>query len=159
MTLPVCGRERDGRRDHFKPKSKFPYLAYEWENYRLARQAINSRKGESEEVVDPFDVCDGWFTLELPSCLIKPGQGIAKEVRLAVNATINVLGLNRDERLVEERCHLLVNLADGNITLGYLERHYPFLSTEVRRQDVYDSLSQIFSRQNCNPQNDANGSA
>ena len=135
-----------GSVDHFKPKSKFPHLAYEWDNFRLARQAINSRKGESEEVIDPFEVCDGWFTLEFPSCLVKPGQGIAREVRVAVNATINVLGLNRDERLVEERCRLLVNLADGNITLNYLKTHYPFLSSEVCRQGVYGSLREIFSR-------------
>ena len=138
---------KTGSVDHFKPKSKYPYLAYEWENYRLARQAINSRKGDSEEVVDPFEVCEDWFTLEMPSCLIKPGQGIAREIRVAVNATINVLGLNRDEQLVEERCRLLVNLADGNITLDYLESHYPFLSSEVCRQEAYGSLKEIFSRE------------
>ena len=135
-----------GSVDHFRPKSKYPYLAYEWDNYRLARQSINSRKGESEDVIDPFKVCKGWFTLDMPSCLIKPGKGIGKKVRAAVNSTINVLGLNSDERLVEERCRLLVNLADGNITLNYLESHYPFLSSEVRRQGVHGSLKQIFSR-------------
>lgn len=135
-----------GSVDHFKPKSKYPYLAYEWDNYRLARQAINARKGESEDVIDPFIVCEGWFTLDMPSCLIKPGRGIAKEIRKAVNATINTLGLNRDERLVDERHNLLLDLADGNITLKYLERHYPFISAEVRRQRVHSSLKEIFSR-------------
>ncbi len=135
-----------GSVDHFRPKSKFPCLAYEWDNYRLARQAINTRKGELEEVLDPFQVREGWFTLELPSCLIKPGKGIAKDTRKAVNATINVLGLNRDERLVEERCRLLVSLADGHITLEYLDRHYPFLSLEVNRQGAYGSLKELFSR-------------
>ena len=135
-----------GSVDHFRPKSKYPHLAYEWDNYRLARQAINSRKGDSEDVIDPFEVCEGWFILDIPSCLIKPGQGLAEEIRDSVNTTIDVLGLNSDERLVEERCRLLVNLADGNITLKYLESHYPFLSTEVRRQQVHGSLKQIFSR-------------
>ena len=135
-----------GSVDHFRPKSKYPYLAYEWDNYRLARQAINARKGDSEDVIDPFIVCEGWFILDMPSCLIKPGQGIAKEIRKAVNATINILGLNSDERLVDERCRLLVNLADGNITLQYLEGHCPFIAAEVRRQKVYDSLKEIFSR-------------
>ena len=136
-----------GSVDHFRPKSKYPQLAYEWDNYRLARQAINSRKGESEDVIDPFKVCEGWFMLDMPSCLIKPGQGVARKIRVAVNSTINILGLNRDERLVEERCRLLVNLADGEITLRYLDSHYPFLSAEVRRQKVSDSLKQIFSRE------------
>ena len=135
-----------GSVDHYRPKSKFPCLAYEWDNYRLARQAINRRKGESEEVLDPFQVREGWFTLELPSCLIKPGQGIASDTRKAVNSTINVLGLNRDERLVEERCRLLVSLADGHITLEFLDGHYPFLSLEVGRQNAYESLKELFSR-------------
>ena len=135
-----------GSVDHFRPKSKYPRLAYEWDNYRLARKAINSRKGDSEEVVDPFDVREGWFTLDLPSCLIKPGRGISTDIRRAVNATINVLGLNRDEKLVEERCNLMVSLADGHITLEYLDRHYPFLSLEVNRQGVHASLKVIFSR-------------
>ena len=135
-----------GTVDHFRPKSKYPYLAYEWDNYRLARQTINSRKGDSEDVVDPFKICEGWFTLAMPSCLIKPGKTIGREVKASVNSTINVLGLNQDERLVEERCRLLVSLADGDITLNYLDRHYPFLSFEVRRQGVHGSLKQIFAR-------------
>ena len=137
---------QEGSVDHFKPKTKYPYLAYEWDNYRLARQAINSRKGESESVIDPFVVREGWFILEMPSCLIKPGQNITKEIRKAVNATINVLRLNDDERLVNERCRLLLYLADGQITLNYLDSHFPFISVEVRRQRVQDSLKYIFSR-------------
>ena len=136
-----------GSVDHYRPKSKHPHLAYEWDNYRLARQTINARKGESEEVVDPFIVQQGWFTLDLPSCLIKPGQGLSREIRSKVNSTINTLGLNRDEGLVGERCSLLINLADGHVTLDYLNQHYRFLYIEVVRQDVHDSLREIFSMQ------------
>lgn len=136
---------QEGSVDHFKPKSKYPYLAYEWDNYRLARQSINSRKGESEDVIDPFVVCEGWFTLDLPSCLIKPGHNITKEIRKAVKTTINVLQLNDDERLVDERCRLLIFLAEGHITLNYLDNHFPFISVEVRRQRVQNSLKKIFS--------------
>lgn len=135
-----------GTVDHFKPKSKYPHLAYEWNNYRLARQSINTSKGNSEEVVDPFIVCEGWFILDMPSCLIKPGLDLTKGIRKAVNATINILRLNNDERLVEERCSLLLSLADGEITLQYLDRHFPFISVEVRRQQVQNSLKEIFSR-------------
>ena len=136
-----------GSVDHFMPTSRHPHWAYEWDNYRLARQAINSRKGNSEEVIDPFTVQDGWFILDMPSCLIRPGTGISVEVREAVKSTIHILGLNSDERLVQERCELLIDLADGDITLNYLERHYPFLAAEVRRQQVCGSLKELFSRE------------
>ena len=136
-----------GSIDHFRPKSKYPNLAFEWSNYRLSREAINNRKGDSEDVIDPFTVRDGWFTLDMPSCLIKPAQHITREVRSAICLTIDTLRLNLDEKLVEERHRLLVSLADGHITLEYLDGHYPFLSSEVRRQQVYDSLKLIFSRE------------
>lgn len=135
-----------GSVDHFLPKSRYPHLAYEWDNFRLARQVINSRKGNSEEVVDPFQVEQGWFVLDLPSCLVKAGEELTAEIRASVNRTINTLALNQDERLVQERCDLLVNLADGDITLRYLDRHYPFLSSEVRRQNVETDLADLFKR-------------
>lgn len=135
-----------GSVDHYRPKSKYPHLAYEWDNYRFCRQAVNNRKGDSEDVIDPFAVQNGWFTLDLPSCLIKANKHVSRAVRVAINNTVNVLGLNRDERLVQERCDLLVALADGKITLEYLDDHYPFLAFEVRRQRVLESLKEVFAR-------------
>ena len=132
--------------DHFRPKMKYPHLAYEWDNYRLARQKINSRKGDTEEVVDPFAVKSGWFVLDLPSCLIRPGDGLDKETKKCISATINILRLNDDDSLVQERCNLLVYLAQGDITMNFLDRHYPFLAVEVRRQGIEKRLSQIFKK-------------
>lgn len=133
-----------GSVDHFRPKTKYPYLAYEWDNYRLARQRINSRKGNSEEVVDPFRVQPGWFVLDFPSCLIRPGNKLNKKIKKYVNATINILRLNDDDSLVQERCDFLVDLAQGDITMDFLDRRYPFLAFEVKRQGVEKHLSQIF---------------
>ena len=135
-----------GSIDHFRPKSKYPHLAYEWDNYRFCRQVMNTRKGDSEDVMDPFRIQDGWFTLDMPSCLVRPEPALSWPTRKRVNMTINTLGLNSDDRLVGERCQWLVDLADGEITLQYVERHYPFLAREVERQQVYSSLKQIFAR-------------
>lgn len=132
--------------DHFRPKVAYPHLAYEWDNYRLARAKINNRKGDLENVLDPFEVEPGWFHLNLPSCLIIPADGLPRPIRLSINQTINILQLNNDDLLVQERCDLLVDLADELITLGFLDRHYPFLSHEVRRQGVAADLKKIFAR-------------
>lgn len=40
--------------DHFIPKSIAPQFAYEWKNYRLASSKMNSRKGDYQDVLDPF---------------------------------------------------------------------------------------------------------
>ena len=135
-----------GSVDHFLPKTRHPHLAYEWDNYRLARQRINSRKGNTEEVLDPFKIQTGWFVLDLPSCLVRAAAGIERKLKIRINRTINILGLNNDDRLVQERCDWLVWLADGEITLSFLDCRYPFLAAEVRRQGVTDRLRTIFSR-------------
>ena len=139
-----------GSVDHFLPKSSHPHLAYEWDNYRLARQTINTRKGDRAIVVDPFMVQYGWFTLELPSCLIKAADELDRAQRVQINSTINSLQLNSDDRLVQERADLLVHLADGEISLAFLDNFYPFLSHEVRRQSVENDLEIIFARQSQN---------
>lgn len=133
-----------GTIDHFLPKARRPDLAYEWNNYRLARQKINRRKGDTIQVVDPFQVRPGWFVLDVPSCLIRSGGRLDAKLRKRVNATINILQLNDDDGMVQERCDWLVDLAEGNVTLEFLDRWYPFLSSEVRRQSIVDDLSVIF---------------
>lgn len=136
----------DGTIDHFLPKASYPHLAYEWKNYRLARQKMNQRKGDNTQVVDPFAIRTGWFVLDLPSCLVRPGRGLSGVLRKRINSTINILQLNDDDSMVQERCNLLVYLADGKVTMEYLDEFYPFLSSEVRRQDVEGDLRVIFSR-------------
>ena len=133
-----------GSVDHFRPKIKHPALAYEWSNYRFARQKINQRKGETEDVIDPFKVKSGWFVLDLPSCLIRPGYGLNRKTRDRVKTTIDILKLNADDNLVQERCDLLVYLAQGDVTLNFLDQHYPFLAVEVRRQGVENHLRRMF---------------
>ena len=132
--------------DHFLPKAKYPRLAYEWDNFRVARRKINSRKGDTERILDPFRVRIGWFVLDFPSCLVRAGTGIGREIEKKVNLTIDILQLNNDDMLVQERCNWLVYLADGEITIEFLDRCYPFLSAEIRRQGIVDQLKVVFAR-------------
>ena len=133
-----------GSIDHFLPKTKYCHLAYEWDNYRLARQKINTWKGDSEKILDPFDVKIGWFVLDLPSCLVRPGNDLNPQLKMKVNSTIEVLKLNADDNLVQERCDWLVHLARGEVTMQFLDRRYPFLSSEVRRQGKEHVLKTVF---------------
>lgn len=135
-----------GTIDHFLPKTSCPHLAYEWENFRLARQKMNQRKGDTTDVVDPFKIKPGWFVLDIPSCLVRPGRGLSVVLKKRIKSTINILRLNTDDSMVQERCNMLVDLADGNVTMEFLDKWYPFLSSEVRRQDIEGDLRVIFSR-------------
>ena len=130
--------------DHFLPKAKHPWLAYEWDNYRLARPKLNRNKADSEAVMDPFHVRDGWFVLDCPSCLILPGDNLKGVTRQRVDSTIRVLKLNSPE-LADERCRWLVDLAKNLISFYYLRREYPFLASEVERQGIKGQLKILFA--------------
>lgn len=132
--------------DHFKPKVHHPQLAYEWSNFRLALAKVNQYKDNSEGIVDPFRVPYGWFVLDFPSCLVKPGNGLPKTATALVNTTIKVLRLNDDDDLVQERCEIILELVDDRVTMGYLETKYPFIASEVARQGGPAAMRTLFPR-------------
>jgi hypothetical protein len=132
--------------DHFLPKSQYPDLAYEWDNYRLATPQVNSYKGESIDVIDPFVVKDGWFILDFPSCLIRPAPSLSQVIAEQVEKTIAVLRLNANDHFVQDRCDIVINFLDENISFDFLSRRYPFLATEIIRQGGRNTLSTIFKR-------------
>ena len=122
-----------GSIDHFNSKSAYPQQAYEWSNYRLCMHRVNGHKGSSVDVIDPFAVQPGWFVLDFPSCLVKPGGGIEESIRARVEATIKALKLNDDDSFVQDRCDVMLMFAQGDVALGYLKKHRPFLAIEVER--------------------------
>lgn len=129
-----------GTVDHFFPKSSYPQLAYEWSNYRLSSHRLNTYKAESTQVIDPFVVQPGWFVLDVPSCLIKPGSALNDVVSEQVRATIDLLKLNADDYLVQERCDILMSYATGDLSIGFLARRYPFLAFELERQGIQEAV-------------------
>lgn len=133
--------------EHFKPKSKYPHHAYEWSNYRLVCSTLNGRKGDHEDVLDPFTIQDEWFVLEFPSLLVKPAPDLAGDLRAKVIATRRRLKLNDDESCVKARLRY-VRLycsfhCQGIIPLDYLHAEAPFIAREIERQGLVDSLPEI----------------
>ncbi len=104
--------------DHMVPKSAAWDKVYEWSNYRLACPMMNSRKGAVSFVLDPFEIEDGWFTLELVRFQVMPGAGLAASVMSGVGDCINRLRLNdRDCRSLRE---------DYAVTPGNADHHRAF---------------------------------
>lgn len=134
----------NGTLDHYRPKSKYPELAYEWSNYRLALHRMNCNKADSTEVLDPFDVQLGWFTLDFPSCLVVPGTGLNADVEMQVRRSIEILKLNSDDGLVQERCNLMVDFSKGHVALHFLKERYPFLAVEIERQNLQTRAAGVF---------------
>ena len=122
--------------DHMLPKSKRRELAYEWANYRLACSRMNARKNDLEDVLDPFEVRDGWFALDLSTLQVIPGAGLPDAVYQRVQETINRLDLNSDEFL-QQRSEYYDLLLTREVTFSFIQKHFPFLARELVRQGQF----------------------
>jgi hypothetical protein len=137
---------QQGTVDHFLPKKFYPQFAYEWDNYRLAAPRINNYKGENKGLIDPFIVKPGWFVLAFPSCFVKVGDGLSKHITDNIKKTIDILRLNSDDYMVQGRLEIMLEFAEGMISLSFLKRKYPFLASEIVRQGIETTAHTIFKR-------------
>ena len=119
--------------DHMLPKSTHWDHVYEWSNYRLSSGLMNSRKDDFADVIDPFDVQEGWFALELDDLQVVCFAGLDAPTVNRVEATIARLKLN-DRECTSARREYVQSYRDGG-RLDYLERRAPFIARELRRQN------------------------
>lgn len=124
-----------GTVDHYVAKSRKPALAYEWSNYRLACSTMNTRKRDYEDVLDPFEVENGWFRLELVTGRIHAAPDLPQSLVRKVAATIDRLGLDdAGNREMRARCYR--EYRAGEMTQKYLKRMNPFVWHEAHRQGL-----------------------
>ncbi len=129
--------------DHFKSKNAHPEKAYEWDNFRLASSDMNRNKGTCPDILDPFEIQEGWFTLDFPSLLVKPGKNLPVSLVKAIQTTINRLQLNKEDNLMH-RQDWLENYLQGAYGLEYLREKAPFIHLELKRQEVEDPQLEIW---------------
>lgn len=135
--------------DHFIPKAVRPDLAYEWSNYRLATQKLNSLKGEATDLVDPFAISGDWFELVFPAMLVRPNPQLIGALSRQVQNTINVLKLNH-EAMVNIRLGYVLQYCDGEITLAALRKLAPFIAHELVRQHLTVKICSMMKRRSLN---------
>ena len=121
--------------DHFLAKSKRRDLIYEWSNYRLACSLMNSRKREFDDVLDPFEVEDGWFILEFSFLQILPNPELDEATQARVQATIDRLKLN-DNECLQARATYFEPYQEGKLSFDQLARWSPFVAAEMKRQGL-----------------------
>ena len=124
-----------GSVDHFVAKSQKAALAYEWSNYRLASSRMNSRKGIYDDLLDPFEVENGWFHLELVTGHIYPNPGLREELKASVQTTIDRLGLD-DPGNREMRARHYLEYMEGFYTAEFFKKRSPFVWWEAQRKGV-----------------------
>lgn len=127
--------------DHFYPKSGYPELAYEWDNYRLTTQVMNNYKGD-KIILDPFQIQNGDLCLDFPSCLVKPRRTMTPAEKSKALLTIQTLHLN-DEEQASRRCEIVTDYILGHISRTFLEKRYPYIAEELDRQGLYDKIKEM----------------
>lgn len=118
--------------EHYRPKEKYPQLAYEWRNYRLASSGINRRKGV-RAVVDPFCVKPDSFRLNLADGSIRVSGRYAIQYTALCQDTIDFLGLD-DWDIRNARLDALDEYLERHMDSTQLRTKYPFLFSELKRR-------------------------
>ncbi len=126
-----------GQVDHFRPvallkEEKRHELAYEWSNLRYAEGVLNEKKWR-HMILDPFDVQDGWFEIELPSLHLRATNLIPEDLRELAEFTIHKLGLRDSEIVIRYRREWFAMYQAGELSIEGLRRVAPQMADAVER--------------------------
>ena len=130
-----CMFEPVGTVDHFLSWKKHPQRAYDWENYRFSSGWINSSKQTVDDaILDPFQVGDDWFEIQLPSLQLALTDAVPEEHRARAEYTLVRLHLRDDERVIRQRQVWYGLYQEGTLMLDGLRKLAPLIARAVEKQ-------------------------
>lgn len=125
--------------DHFRPKSQYRNLVYDWDNYRYCCLNANSKKHIYEDVIDPaklpLETGKHTFEINFSDGFVQANPELSETNIQAVNATIKRLKLN-NVKLRENRKDYLYFYLTGKISKTFLHTRSPFVYSEAQRQNL-----------------------
>jgi hypothetical protein len=127
--------DRSGTVDHFIAQDRDLALLYEWHNLRYASQWLNASKQATEGVLDPYEVGEGWFEVELPSLQLVATDRVPPDKRELVEATLQRLPIRDDERVIRQRRAWLDAYERKLVTLDGLREFAPLIAAAVEKRE------------------------
>lgn len=126
-----------GTVDHFVSWNEDKSLAYEWSNYRYVEGWVNSSKSKkkSADLLDPFEVGDGWFEILLPSMQLVLTDAIPAALRAKAEYTLKNLPIRDDERILHTRREWYRMYQEG-MPLKLLREKAPLIAAAVEKQNA-----------------------
>ena len=121
-----------GTVDHYLSVKHHRSLSYEWGNYRFASAPLNaSKKNADDEVLDPYDVGEGWFEIILPSLQLRVTAKVPAAYLAKAEHTLKRLKLRDGERIIRQRRSWYRMYCEGKLTLDGLRLVAPLIATAV----------------------------
>ena len=122
-----------GTVDHFVSWHEDRSLAYEWRNYRYSAGWINASKQKTRaaELLDPFEIEEGWFEILLPSLQLRVSDTIPAELRERAESVVKRLHLRNDERVMRQRREWYRMFESGELSLCGLEKKAPLIAAAL----------------------------
>lgn len=126
-----------GTVDHFVSLNEDKSRAYEWENYRYCSGWINSSKQslKAAELIDPFEVKDGWFEIILPSLQLIVSDDIPDKYRTRAEFVLKRLHLRDDERVIRQRREWYRMYQEQELNLDGLRKKAPLIARAVESEN------------------------
>lgn len=78
----------------------------------------------------------------IPFVLVKPKSDMTPAEKAKAKNTIQILHLN-DEDQASQRCEIVMAYIHGDISLQFLEAKYPFITSELQRQHLYEKIKDM----------------
>lgn len=137
--------------EHFAPKSIYPSIAFQWENFLPACRKCNGSKDDhdtiKEPIVNPYDM-DPEDIFHYKDIKISTNDNHHKAIG---ELTIRVCGLN-SVRLMKPRADILVSLHDFSESLDIALKDYQQADTNLKRANrkrrIREALETIESLSN-----------
>ena len=127
--------EADATVDHYLSWSRHPQQAYEWSNYRFASGLMNNiKRTKDKTVLDPFEVSEGWFEIQLPSLQMIVTTAVPQSLRDKAEFTLKALKLRDDERVIRWRQSWYDFYLSGDLNLEGLRKVAPLIAAAVDKQ-------------------------
>lgn len=124
-----------GSVDHHHSVKVKRELAYEWDNYRYVAEWLNkSKRNEDQAVLDPYEVGEGWFEIELPSLVLKLTDEVPAALRARAEHTLARLHLRDDERVMRQRREWYRMYEEGEINLAGLRKKAPLIALAIEKR-------------------------
>ena len=124
----------DGPVDHFLSRNNHRHLAYCWDNYRYIAGTVNSSKKDlDDQVLDPFEIQDGWFEVLLPSMQLVPTPALPPSLAAKAAFTLKKLHLQNGAKVRRCRLKWYEAYKAGHLSMAGLEDFAPLVATAVEK--------------------------